>query len=470
MNDIAIRVHRSASRLITLLIVIGLLPIVAKADGGVKPYRQEHGVDENGRWTGTLKAYHATAAPLLEDGFEGDPWNDKWNADAWFLASDCQMSGDHSATADGTRDDAFYSQPLAAAVSGLGVDVDLWFRTETNQAEEDLQLSYHDGSGFHRPGTLVSHLTWSRFTELVTHEDGCLTDQFRLYFDFAGNGLGDGEQVWIDDVRVTPVEREVELYAASAGQAVDLQTWYDQDGSGAIAHAAEIAWLLSHHHPLADAPVGLTDPEQARCVQEAVWHLADGFPISGCGADLADDARAAVASPPPVPASLTLSPSQDTYPVDQAHSLTATLLDQSDGPIAGRAVVFSVSGANSGASGTCAPAGCTTDAAGQVDFTYTPETPGADTITAQVSHVEPGILAWQRGDPPQVLVMGDPQLHAVSATAENTVRSTAVTVQVLAATLEPDARRALLLGAAAAALTALTIALALRRRWSPGTD
>jgi hypothetical protein len=55
----------------------------------------------------------------------------------------------------------------------------------------------------------------------------------------------------------------------------------------------------------------------------------------------------------------------------------------SGSPVAGQTVVFTVTGVNAGATGTCVPAACTTDATGNVTFTYS-DTKGVgdDTITA----------------------------------------------------------------------------------------
>ena len=54
---------------------------------------------------------------------------------------------------------------------------------------------------------------------------------------------------------------------------------------------------------------------------------------------------------------------------DHTHTVTATLLGPA-GSVSGFAVTFSVGGTNAGATGTCAPASCNTDASGNVTFTY----------------------------------------------------------------------------------------------------
>jgi len=57
--------------------------------------------------------------------------------------------------------------------------------------------------------------------------------------------------------------------------------------------------------------------------------------------------------------------------------------------VGGFPVTFSVGGQNAGATGTCSPADCKTDASGNVSFTYSvpvaPSSLGTDTITASVT-------------------------------------------------------------------------------------
>jgi Big-like domain-containing protein len=79
---------------------------------------------------------------------------------------------------------------------------------------------------------------------------------------------------------------------------------------------------------------------------------------------------------------ISLTPQQATNPVGTPHTLTATLTDQAGNPRPNVLVTFQVTGANAGATGTCNPASCQTDANGQVTFTYTGTTAGQDQITA----------------------------------------------------------------------------------------
>jgi hypothetical protein len=80
---------------------------------------------------------------------------------------------------------------------------------------------------------------------------------------------------------------------------------------------------------------------------------------------------------PATPATLVLTPPADTNPVGTSHTVTATVRDAGGNPVANVTVRFTVTG-------TVNTSGqCTTNAAGQCDFTYNgPTAPGADAITA----------------------------------------------------------------------------------------
>jgi hypothetical protein len=77
------------------------------------------------------------------------------------------------------------------------------------------------------------------------------------------------------------------------------------------------------------------------------------------------------------PATLTLSPSELTGPIDMTHTITAAVVSVSGQPLRDVIVRFSVSGA------VATDGECTTDATGQCAFTYDgPSTAGTDTIEA----------------------------------------------------------------------------------------
>jgi hypothetical protein len=87
---------------------------------------------------------------------------------------------------------------------------------------------------------------------------------------------------------------------------------------------------------------------------------------------------------------LAIAPLEETNELgtDSSHTVTATISGDPS-QVAGILVDFAVTGQNAGASGVCVPAACTTDAAGQVTFTYSvpvaPSSLGDDTIMASAT-------------------------------------------------------------------------------------
>lgn len=82
---------------------------------------------------------------------------------------------------------------------------------------------------------------------------------------------------------------------------------------------------------------------------------------------------------------LTLTPPTAERPVGTQHVVTAEVDNNADQPQQDVLVDFLVTGANSGAAGTCSPADCRTDADGRVTFTYTGANVGNDTINGSIS-------------------------------------------------------------------------------------
>lgn len=79
---------------------------------------------------------------------------------------------------------------------------------------------------------------------------------------------------------------------------------------------------------------------------------------------------------------LALSPTSNSDPAGGTHSVTATVT-QSGSPTSGELIAFLVTGQNSGVTGSCVPANCTTGSSGTVTFTYSDANgAGTDTIVA----------------------------------------------------------------------------------------
>jgi hypothetical protein len=93
-------------------------------------------------------------------------------------------------------------------------------------------------------------------------------------------------------------------------------------------------------------------------------------------------------------AGISLTPETATNEVGTDHTVTATITDLLGDPVEGVEVMFEVTdGPNTAATGTCsANADCTTDAAGQVSFTYTSDgSTGTDDIEGCMA-VEPDLV------------------------------------------------------------------------------
>jgi hypothetical protein len=93
-----------------------------------------------------------------------------------------------------------------------------------------------------------------------------------------------------------------------------------------------------------------------------------------------------------VESDINLTPKVATGPAGGEHTLTATVLEEGTGPVAGAPVTFVLSGQNTGVKGTCttpkgAPApSCATDATGGVKFSYADlNGAGEDQIDASVT-------------------------------------------------------------------------------------
>ncbi|MEP6625339.1 MAG: hypothetical protein ABJC79_12910 [Acidimicrobiia bacterium] len=93
-----------------------------------------------------------------------------------------------------------------------------------------------------------------------------------------------------------------------------------------------------------------------------------GSGLNACGEAYALVAGASIVVESKV---ISISPPDATNPVGTDHTVIANVHDVSGAPpVAGQLVDFTVTGQNAGATGTCVPANCTSDAGGNVSFTY----------------------------------------------------------------------------------------------------
>lgn len=101
---------------------------------------------------------------------------------------------------------------------------------------------------------------------------------------------------------------------------------------------------------------------------------------------------------------ISLTPTTATNPVNTDHTVTAHVT-QGGTPASGFLVTFSVTGQNAGATGTCVPASCVSDANGNVTFTYHDSNgAGTDTIKASFTDASGSLQSatasktWSSGD------------------------------------------------------------------------
>lgn len=123
-----------------------------------------------------------------------------------------------------------------------------------------------------------------------------------------------------------------------------------------------------------------------------------------------------------VPAAVDLQPEAATVRVGNAHTLTATVLDQAGEALAGAGVAFDVAGANpTSGSGT-------TDANGEATFSYTGTAQGDDTVTATAtkngqSASEAASVRWSEPSSvtlsPETATRGTGEDHTLTATVRD---------------------------------------------------
>lgn len=105
---------------------------------------------------------------------------------------------------------------------------------------------------------------------------------------------------------------------------------------------------------------------------------------------------------------ISVAPSSQTLPAGTNATVTATVTDPSNNPVAGQLVTFTVTGQNNGATGTCSPSNCQTDVSGNVSFTYTGSNgAGQDTVAASftsggTTQQATAAVTWTSGGLPNV--------------------------------------------------------------------
>jgi hypothetical protein len=196
--------------------------------------------------------------------------------------------------------------------------------------------------------------------------------------DYDSNGTPDGQQKLLPLLSVAPSPTWTQNQDPPCGGDVSL-----------ISNAAQFAslkssdirgWGCSVHESFPTFPFDWTalaiatdTPTHPTCGSDVDTHA------SKCGEAYLLIAGSGITAEAP---NLSISPKTATNPVGTQHTVTAHAKNNAGGPLGGVQVSFVVSGANSGATGTCNPSNCKTGADGNVTFTYTGTKLGDDTIFA----------------------------------------------------------------------------------------
>jgi Bacterial Ig-like domain (group 1) len=208
-----------------------------------------------------------------------------------------------------------------------------------------------------------------------------------LYLDFScrdtdydANGMGDGQQFLLPLLTIdTP--NWTQNAGPPCGGRVSL---ISNAAQFATLHTSDLqGWGCSVHESFPTFPtdwsalaIATDTPTQPTCGTD----VDTGASVCGEAYILVAGTGIVVVAP-----NIVLDPTTATNPVGTTHAVTATVTNSDGTPRSGQHVDVVVTGANAGASGTCSPASCDTDANGLVTFTYTGSNPGDDTINASIT-------------------------------------------------------------------------------------
>ena len=154
-----------------------------------------------------LTAWVDDAIPLLNDGFENDPWDDNWDdngATGWARTSSTVYTGTYAAMCDQDNNGSLVSDDLDT-LEATSIAVSFWFKAKKIEAG-DMTIQVYNGSTYDTWYDVTDYPAyknnaWCQFTEVITEEQ-FFTGDFKLRFD--GSGLTDkGDEFYIDDVVIT---------------------------------------------------------------------------------------------------------------------------------------------------------------------------------------------------------------------------------------------------------------------------
>ena len=154
-----------------------------------------------------LTAWANTTVTLLDDSFEGDPWDANWDDNGttdWKLKGTEKYSGVYSAKTKKNENGYLTSDDLNAS-EAVSITVTFWFRPEDIEAG-DILVQLYNGSTYNTLYDLVDYSTfennvWCHFSEEIT-DSQYFNSGFRLSFDSSGL-TESGETCYIDNVLLT---------------------------------------------------------------------------------------------------------------------------------------------------------------------------------------------------------------------------------------------------------------------------
>jgi hypothetical protein len=145
-------------------------------------------------------------AVLLNDGFEGTPWNANWNSGNWFQDGSDYRGSYNSAKSDRNNNGQILSAALDANDATV-IHVAFWFNKDALDPDEDAYLYYHNGTTGSNDlilddfDVLGSDKQWLRYTDVIT-DSNYFTPDFRIMIDTSLLSSSK-EYICLDDVKVT---------------------------------------------------------------------------------------------------------------------------------------------------------------------------------------------------------------------------------------------------------------------------
>jgi len=186
-----------------LFLLLAFLLILGVISNGTSGYFTDSEASAGNSFT----AWIVTAITLLEDGFEGEPWDANWDGNGttnWVRNTGKKHSGHYAAKCAQDNNGYLTSDDLDASTA-VSINISFWFRPYKVEAG-DMLVQLYNGSTYDTWCDLIDYPTWQDstwcyFSEQIAGSQYFISD-FRLRFD--GSGLAEKlEDYNIDDVLIT---------------------------------------------------------------------------------------------------------------------------------------------------------------------------------------------------------------------------------------------------------------------------